>query len=112
MTCVFCDLIRDGGCEPVLTGRGSWVVLRLAPLNPVTEGHMLFLPMTHVISADRDPSVTADVFRAAAQYAREQDEAFNLITSAGEAATQTVFHLHAHYVPRREGDGLRLPWSP
>ena len=35
----------------------------------------------------------------------------NLITSIGAAATQTVFHLHVHVVPRHEGDGLLLPWS-
>ncbi len=36
----------------------------------------------------------------------------NLITSAGREATQTVFHLHIHVVPRRDGDGLALPWTP
>jgi diadenosine tetraphosphate (Ap4A) HIT family hydrolase len=35
----------------------------------------------------------------------------NLITSDGAAATQTVKHLHVHIVPRRDGDGLTLPWS-
>nr|MDT0522748.1 HIT domain-containing protein [Streptomyces sp. DSM 41633] len=28
------------------------------------------------------------------------------------AATQSVFHLHLHLLPRRGGDGLALPWSP
>ncbi len=36
----------------------------------------------------------------------------NLITSKGEAATQSVFHLHVHIVPRQEGDRLPLPWTP
>jgi histidine triad (HIT) family protein len=35
----------------------------------------------------------------------------NIITSAGSDATQTVFHLHLHVVPRRAGDGLALPWT-
>jgi hypothetical protein len=35
----------------------------------------------------------------------------NLITSVGADATQSVRHLHIHVVPRREGDGLMLPWS-
>lgn len=37
--------------------------------------------------------------------------AANIITSRGSAATQTVYHLHLHVVPRREGDGLGLPWT-
>lgn len=36
---------------------------------------------------------------------------FNLITSSGRWATQTVKHLHIHYVPRRKDDGLTLPWT-
>jgi histidine triad (HIT) family protein len=35
----------------------------------------------------------------------------NIITSVGAEATQTVFHLHLHVVPRRFGDGLALPWT-
>lgn len=35
----------------------------------------------------------------------------NLITSAGAEATQSVFHLHVHIVPRGENDGLALPWT-
>jgi histidine triad (HIT) family protein len=46
----------------------------------------------------------------AAQWARTCGDA-NLITSVGSAATQTVFHLHVHVVPRRAGDGLALPWT-
>lgn len=26
-------------------------------------------------------------------------------------ATQSVFHLHIHLIPRAPGDGLMLPWS-
>ncbi|MEV7006240.1 HIT domain-containing protein [Streptosporangium sp. NPDC051022] len=32
------------------------------------------------------------------------------MTSAGREATQSVFHLHLHIVPRQDGDGLALPW--
>jgi histidine triad (HIT) family protein len=34
----------------------------------------------------------------------------NLITSAGEPAEQTVFHLHLHLVPRWTGDGFGEIW--
>jgi len=57
------------------------------------------------------PSVTGFVVASAARWANACREHFNLITSSGQYATQTVHHLHIHYVPRRPGDGLTLPWT-
>lgn len=37
--------------------------------------------------------------------------ASNLITSAGAAATQSIDHLHIHFVPRKVDDGLMTPWG-
>jgi histidine triad (HIT) family protein len=34
----------------------------------------------------------------------------NLVTSAGEAAMQTIFHLHVHVLPRWDGDALGDIW--
>lgn len=53
----------------------------------------------------------AEVARRAAMHAAARYESYNLITSCGEAATQSVRHLHWHVVPRRIGDGLHLPWT-
>jgi len=39
-------------------------------------------------------------------------EGMNLITSAGEIAEQTVFHLHLHLVPRWRRDGFGKIWPP
>ena len=39
-------------------------------------------------------------------------EGMNLISSAGEAASQTVFHLHLHVVPRWHGDHIGNIWPP
>jgi histidine triad (HIT) family protein len=36
-----------------------------------------------------------------------EPEGMNLITSAGEAAEQTVFHLHLQLVPRWQQDGVQ-----
>jgi histidine triad (HIT) family protein len=54
-----------------------------------------------------DPAVSAAAMRAASELAVAP---CNLITSAGREATQSVFHLHLHVVPRRENDRLALPW--
>lgn len=105
-SCVFCQRIDAGDYTPI--GRD---VARFEPLAPVTPGHMLFVPISHVINAAAGPSFAAAAFSAAAQYAHRKGEAFNLITSGGKEATQSVLHLHVHYVPRRHGDGLHLPWT-
>jgi len=57
-----------------------------------------------------NPDVAAAAMRRAADLAGESEMAVNLITSRGRAATQSVFHLHLHLVPRAENDGLALPW--
>lgn len=105
--CPFCDRVNRGEFKPA----GDWAVVSFEPLNPVASGHRLFLPRRHQENAGSDPPITGRVFEAAARWATERQVAFNLITSAGAAATQTVSHLHVHYVPRRAGDGLHLPWT-
>jgi len=105
--CVFCRIVR--GDAPA-TFVGAWIdTLAIVPLNPVTEGHILVIPRAHVTDALAAPEVTARVTARAAHLARRP---CNIITSCGAEATQTVFHLHVHIVPRREGDGLPLPWTP
>lgn len=108
--CVFCDY---EGPSPVLRHyTGAYVI---EPVEPVTRGHVLVVPYQHVSNfADFNSGtyrVVAATFEAAAAYAHVLGEC-NLIVSRGRAATQTVDHLHVHLVPRREGDGLKLPWSP
>jgi diadenosine tetraphosphate (Ap4A) HIT family hydrolase len=36
---------------------------------------------------------------------------WNIITSIGKAATQSIKHLHVHLVPRTEDDKLMVPWG-
>lgn len=106
--CVFCHRISMQDTEGFAHFNDvGW----FTPLKPVVPGHMLFVPRTHLVDASQNPTITGKVFQTAAEYAASQGTAFNLITSAGGDASQTVFHLHIHYVPRREGDGLQLPWS-
>jgi len=103
--CVFCRKIREGSV--VDAGDG---VFRFEPLNPVVEGHMLFIPEAHVIDAKEDPHITGVVTRVASQYASAIGDC-NIIINVGKDAGQTVFHLHVHVVPRQENDGLKLPWT-
>lgn len=107
--CIFCEIIA--GREPA-TIVSQWKnAIAIVPLNPVVEGHLLVIPVWHVEDFIDDPYTTADTMFCAAELAKEKSiKPANLITSAGRAATQSVFHLHIHIVPRRENDGLALPW--
>lgn len=109
MGCVFCAIVD--GTEPAEILHENSSTLVIVPLSPVVAGHVLIIPTRHVTDAAQNSGVTGSAFEAAADWARSMDEPFNLITSAGAAATQTVGHLHVHYVPRADGDGLALPWS-
>ena len=102
--CPFCGRIQRGEYDDLFGA-----VARFEPLNPVTPGHLLFVPSIHVEHPNR--GAVGNAMNHAELYASGQPWDFNLITSSGSAATQTVPHIHVHYVPRREGDGLHLPWT-
>jgi histidine triad (HIT) family protein len=107
--CPFCKRISKGQFDSV-SFNGHMVSFE--PLNPVVKGHRLFLPSAHILHSDPDaPSTVGMAMEIASAHAQREGENFNLITSFGHAATQTVLHIHVHYVPRREGDGLLLPWG-
>nr|AEC12496.1 pNPL1.3c [Nocardiopsis sp. 25L-1-1c] len=80
----------------------------------VTDGHLLVVPKVHVPDMLSVPEVTGTVMREAATLARANGiRNVNGILNVGALATATVRdHMHAHLVPRREGDGLPLPWDP
>ena len=104
--CVFCQIVA--GTTPA-TMVAEWRdAIAIVPLNPVTEGHTLVIPRRHVRDALTYPLLTAITMVRAASLAKAP---CNFITSVGEEATQTVFHLHVHVVPRRPNDGLVLPWT-
>ncbi len=107
--CPFCARVEAGEF-----GYSDHHLVAFEPLNPVVPGHFLVVPRQHIVSALQPlaPIVLGGAMRLAAILARRMDLTdCNFINSAGAAATQTVFHLHVHVVPRREGDGLALPWT-
>jgi histidine triad (HIT) family protein len=105
--CPFCAIVHDGAPATIVR---EWAdAIALVPLGPVTEGHLLVIPKAHVSDFTEDPDVSAATMRAAAELAASTGPC-NIITSKGREATQSVFHLHLHLVPRAAGDGLALPW--
>lgn len=105
--CAFCRIVA--GTAPARVAHRWPDAMAIYPRSSgATPGHLLVIPLVHVADATVDPEVTAQVMTRAAQIAVPP---CNIITSAGAEATQKVFHLHIHVVPRKAGDGLLLPWS-
>jgi diadenosine tetraphosphate (Ap4A) HIT family hydrolase len=77
---------------------------------PVSEGHCLVIPKRHVISIDDlTDSELKDLYTVLKQTKIMlcevyQPDGFNIGINEGEAAGQTVPHLHIHLIPRYEGD--------
>lgn len=107
--CVFCQLIRDGRYDQKLSSPDSVIVFE--PLDPVVPGHLLAVPVWHVRDAAHDAGVAALTMRKASVVVKMLGISANIITSIGAAATQSIYHLHLHIVPRVEGDGITLPWT-
>lgn len=109
LDCVFCRIVAKQ--EPAEEVFRNNMTIAITPRHPVTPGHLLVIPATHVADFTEKPALSAFVMHTAAVLAAGMGPC-NLITSKGPEATQTVFHLHLHLVPRHYGDGLALPWPP
>ena len=78
---------------------------------PVTDLHTLVIPKRHV--ADYfdlyQPELNAihDLLANQKESIMHEDKSvtgFNVGINAGKSAGQTVFHVHVHLIPRRDGD--------
>lgn len=105
--CPFCEIVAGRAPAEFVTAWDD--AIAITPLNPVTPGHTLVIPRDHVRDFSTDPDVSAIAMYRAAELA-QGPRPMNLITSKGREATQSVWHLHVHLVPRAANDGLALPW--
>jgi hypothetical protein len=115
--CVFCQRIKAEDYDFAWLGGVSF-----EPLNPVTPGHRLFVSRDHESPLDNpyayhreapEPRGVGGVLPLFDMWRKDQGITgdYNLILNAGPTATQTIEHLHLHYIPRRADDGLTLPWT-
>ncbi|WP_425315515.1 HIT family protein [Streptomyces qinglanensis] len=88
------------------------------PLRPAVVGHTLIIPKSHFADFFGLPeSSLSSLMQAAAKVGRGIQRALspdgmNVITSAGAAASQSVFHAHVHLVPRWAADRFGDIWPP
>ena len=113
--CPFCEIVQRDDPDAREVYRDEHVVA-FFPTEPAVLGHTLVVPREHVpdiwsLSQDAAHRLTDGTLRlATALRDALQPDGLNVIQSNGEAATQTVFHLHVHLVPRGEGDAMGPIW--
>jgi diadenosine tetraphosphate (Ap4A) HIT family hydrolase len=104
--CVFCEIDQRND-RPILARCRSFFAVN--DKYPVNVGHTLVIPYRHV-SRLRDLTVEEfgelrEILETVQdELAAQSAEGFNIGVNEGEAAGQTVPHLHIHVIPRYKGD--------
>lgn len=102
--CIFCKIIA--GEIPSKKVYEDENVLAILDISQVTFGHTLVMPKRHadnIIQADEETvknCISAAKKLAAQITANTGAAGCNILNNCGEAAGQTVNHLHFHIIPR------------
>lgn len=113
--CVFCKIIK--GDIPSSTIYEDENVKVILDIEPAAKGHAILLCKQHVANVFELPEDTASkIYAVVPKVARAiRDElgcdGMNILQNNGEAAGQTVFHLHIHFIPRWENDTVTFEWE-
>jgi ATP adenylyltransferase len=103
--CIFC------GLDPGRIIDENEFCIAIQDGFPVTEGHTLVIPKRHV--ADyfdlclREQNAIFSMLQEQRLKIIDGDAAvtgFNVGINVGASAGQTIFHVHVHLIPRRDGD--------
>lgn len=90
--------------------------LAFLDVNPVNHGHLLLVPKAAAATlsdlSDDDAAHLGGLLPRLCRAVREATgcDALNVVVNHGEAAGQTIFHVHYHVIPRFQGDAVRWPW--
>lgn len=111
MSCVFCAVVA--GDAPAVRVFEDDEYLAFLDIRPFTRGHTLVIPKQHSVDlTDTPPETLAGMLAVGQRIARASRDSGlhadgnNLVINDGRAAFQSVFHIHLHVVPRRNGDKL------
>ncbi len=114
--CEFCLIIRHEANAHIVWEDDE--ALAFFPLAPAVAGHTLVIPKEHIRDYWSADQILVQHLAAAVLvvgngiWAALSPEGMNLISSAGEAASQSIYHLHIHVVPRWKHDRIGRIWPP
>jgi diadenosine tetraphosphate (Ap4A) HIT family hydrolase len=102
--CVFCSIGAD------LFVNNSDLTITIRDQYPISNGHTLIIPKRHFESFFDATDDEVIALMCAVRKAKEKldeelsPDGYNIGINSGEAAGQTVPHLHIHVIPRYKGD--------
>jgi diadenosine tetraphosphate (Ap4A) HIT family hydrolase len=109
MACVFCAIAA--GTAPAIRIHEDDDYLAILDIRPFTRGHTLVIPKAHSVDLTDTPAATLAGMLAVGQRIAQATRASGLAATGnnvaindGKSAMQTVFHVHLHVIPRRDGD--------
>ncbi len=111
MDCLFCKIIN--GDIPSKKAYEDEKVYAFYDIDPKAPTHILIIPKEHIKSAaeitEANSGVVAHIFEVSAKLAKEfgLEDGFRLVTNCGDAAGQSVKHLHFHLLGGRD-----FTWPP
>lgn len=112
--CIFCKIIE--GSIPSTTVYEDERVKCILDLSQAGVGHTLVIPKSHYANVlEIDDETFGYAMKIAKKIAQALVKTFNcdgvnILNNCGEAAGQTVFHLHIHVIPRFVNDTVDIKW--
>ena len=115
--CIFC-LLSNGKIPTAKVYENEQFTVIL-DAGPASKGHALVLPKEHYANIGEAPAETVGAaFALAAKVGNAMKQVlgadgYNVLANTGEAAGQTVMHMHVHVIPRYAGDVRPIcTWEP
>ena len=113
--CIFCKILA--GEIPSTAVYEDDDFKAILDVSPAARGHVIILPKNHAANIYELPDEDASkIMVVAKKIATAIEKAYhcdgvNILQNNGEAAGQTVFHLHVHVIPRFKGDTVNIGWK-
>lgn len=110
--CIFCKIAAGEIPSKTLYEDESFRVI--LDISPASKGHAIILPKNHAANlyelSDEDASRILVVAKKVATVMQDilHCDGLNVLQNNGEAAGQSVFHLHVHLIPRYENDRINI----
>ena len=108
MGCLFCDFVEKTKSTNVVYEDDHALAFR--DINPQAPTHILVVPKKHIAAihdlAPADAEAIGQVMFAARKVAETEGlvkDGFRLVINDGDAAGQTVHHIHVHVLGGRRG---------
>lgn len=105
MSCIFCEYLNSK--KYIMENELAFAIYDNYPVN---RGHVLVMPKRHYASFFDSTADEIQAFNELINKVKElldselRPDGYNIGINVGEAAGQTIFHLHIHVIPRYFGD--------